>query len=85
MTTKICKRALHANKESVSPDFLRQSALLQRHVPFSAATLWRLVKSGRFPKPVKLTGQITAWRCSDIEDWAKDPEAYLAHEQGGKS
>ena len=85
MTTKTCKRVIPPNEELVSSLFLRQSTILQRHVPFSAATLWRLIKAGRFPRPIKVTNQITAWRCSDIEDWAKDPEAYVADEQGGQS
>lgn len=57
--------------------FIRQKILLQEHVPFSAATLWRLVNAGKFPKPLKVTDQITAWRASDIKEWAKDPASYV--------
>lgn len=57
--------------------FIRQKILLQDHVPFSAATLWRLVNAGKFPKPLKVTDQITAWRASDIKEWAKDPASYV--------
>lgn len=78
-------RAVPATGGSNSAAFLRQSTLLQHHVPFSAATLWRLVRAGRFPRPIKVTDQITAWRCSDIEKWARDPEAYVANGQGGQS
>lgn len=85
MAAKSFTQTVSPTGESNSSTFLRQSTLLQCHVPFSAATLWRLVKAGRFPRPVKVTDQITAWRCSDIEDWAKDPKAYLANEQEGKS
>lgn len=59
-------------------EFIRQKTLLQEHVPFSAATLWRLVNAGKFPKPVKVTDQITAWRVSDIQAWSKDPASYTA-------
>ena len=38
-------------------------------VPFSSATLWRRVKSGEFPSPVKLSERITAWRVEDIRAW----------------
>ena len=34
--------------------------------PVSASTWWAGVRSGRFPKPVKLGERITAWRCEDI-------------------
>lgn len=33
---------------------------------FSTATLWRKVKVGTFPKPVKLGPRITAWRVEAI-------------------
>ena len=34
--------------------------------PVSASTWWAGVKSGRFPAPVKLTANTTAWRAEDI-------------------
>ncbi len=84
MSNTFRNRVLPLGKESDDSVFLRQNTLLQRHVPFSAATLWRLVKAGRFPKPIKLTEQITAWRHSDIEEWAEDPKGYSANRQGGR-
>lgn len=38
-------------------------------LPFSAATLWRRVKDGTFPAPVKLGARVTAWRVSDVRAW----------------
>lgn len=38
-------------------------------LPASPATIWRKVKAGTFPKPVKLGERITAWRMDDIEAW----------------
>ena len=38
-------------------------------LPFSAATLWRYVKNGTFPAPVKLGAKTTAWRVSDVRAW----------------
>jgi predicted DNA-binding transcriptional regulator AlpA len=35
-------------------------------IPVSPSTWWEGVKSGRFPKPVKLSQRCTAWRISDI-------------------
>lgn len=37
-------------------------------IPVSKATWWSGVASGRFPKPVKLGPQITAWRVQDIRN-----------------
>ena len=49
-------------------------------IPFSESTLWRKVKAGEFPQPVKISSHITAWRVSDIRAWASDPAAYRAPE-----
>lgn len=35
-------------------------------LPIGPTTWWNGVKSGRFPKPVKLGPRITAWRVEDI-------------------
>lgn len=35
-------------------------------IPVGKSTWWSGVKSGRFPKPVKLGPRITAWRVEDI-------------------
>jgi predicted DNA-binding transcriptional regulator AlpA len=35
-------------------------------VPVSKSTWWAGVKSGRYPKPVKLGPRITAWRAEEI-------------------
>ena len=61
--------------------FIRQQQLIEsRLVPFSSSTLWRKVKSGEFPQPVKILSHITAWRMSDIGAWATDPAAYRVPE-----
>jgi prophage regulatory protein len=35
-------------------------------IPVCKSTWWAGVRSGRFPKPVKLGPRITAWRVEDI-------------------
>lgn len=58
--------------------FVRQSQLVPRKqggvmvpgiIPFSAATLWRKVRSKEFPAPVKLSENVTAWRVEEIRAW----------------
>lgn len=57
--------------------FLRQSQLINTGiVPFSASTLWRRIKEGRFPLPIKMGDQIVAWRVADIRKWISDPSSY---------
>lgn len=38
-------------------------------LPFSAPTLWRMVKMGKFPKPTKLSPRVTAWQAGEIRAW----------------
>jgi len=49
--------------------YVRQSQLIPAIVPFSAATLWRNVKNGTFPAPIKLSVRVTAWRVEDVHAW----------------
>lgn len=35
-------------------------------IPVSKSTWWAGIKSGRYPKPVKLGPRVTAWRVEDI-------------------
>ena len=51
--------------------YIRQSLLIPLIVPVSSATLWRKVKAGQFPRPVKLSERVTAWRVEDIREWMK--------------
>ena len=62
--------------------FIRQKKLLQEYVPFSAATLWRLVKTGKFPRPVRLASQVVAWRVADVQAWAKEPQIFGMKKKG---
>lgn len=38
-------------------------------LPFSAPTLWRLVRAGKFPKPTKLSERVTAWNAGAVREW----------------
>ena len=40
----------------------------------SRTTLWRMVKSGTFPKPVQACSQaVRLWRRADLEAWLDAP------------
>lgn len=41
-------------------------------LPIAASTWWAGVKSGRYPKPVKLGPRITAWKLNDVLAVAND-------------
>jgi predicted DNA-binding transcriptional regulator AlpA len=38
-------------------------------VPFSDSTIWRRIRQGTFPAPVKLSERVTAWRAETIRQW----------------
>jgi prophage regulatory protein len=48
--------------------FVRLPAIIAPHgpIPISKSTWWAGIKTGRYPKPVKLGARITAWRVEDI-------------------
>ncbi len=37
-------------------------------VPLSTSTWWRGIKTGKYPRPVKLGPNATAWRVEEIRD-----------------
>ena len=54
------------NKHSIpETGFIRLPTIL-KIFPIGKSTWWAGVKSGRFPKPVKLGVRTTAWRAEDI-------------------
>lgn len=59
--------------------FVRLSTILQV-IPVGKSTWWAGVKTGRFPKPVKLTERTTAWRAEDINELIENIEQ---EKQGG--
>jgi prophage regulatory protein len=46
--------------------YIRQAQLIPAIIPVSSATWWRWCKSGKAPKPVKLSEKVTAWRAEAI-------------------
>lgn len=52
---------------------LRRRAVAER-VGLSAVTIWRLERSGAFPKSIRISPGAIAWRESDIEEWIAERE-----------
>ena len=51
-------------------------------VPYSSSTLWRKVRSGEFPSPVKVSSGITAWKIWQVRQWRIDPQGFKAKNSG---
>lgn len=54
--------------------YLRQAQLVGSILPIGATTLWRWVKEGKFPKPIKLSERVTVWRAEDVRAWLEQPK-----------
>lgn len=42
---------------------------VQKCVPLSKATIYRLIAQGEFPKPIKLTNRSSAWDSFEVISW----------------
>ena len=45
-------------------------------LPLSSSTLWRKIRAGHFPTPIKVSAGVTAWRAEEIRCWLTNPSAY---------
>jgi prophage regulatory protein len=73
------KTTIHQSVFDALPDsaYIRESQLVQSPnrpdtpapLPFSGPTLWRKVKAGTFPKPIKLSERVTAWNVGTVRAW----------------
>ena len=73
------KATIHPSVFDAMPDggYVREAQLvpspkrpgLPVPLPFSAPTLWRKVREGTFPKPIKLSDRVTAWNVGTVRAW----------------
>ena len=54
------------SQRSKTKNGVRATPLHPPLIPVSAATWWAGVKSGRYPKPLKLSPRVTVWKVEDI-------------------
>lgn len=54
--------------------FVKQPQILQV-VPISASSLWRWVRDGMFPRPIKLSDHCSVWRVADVRQWMQQQQA----------
>ena len=64
----VTSAALRAGRSFPEEGFVRVSSILGPNgpIPVSKSTWWAGVKSGRFPKPIKLGPRTTVWSVKDI-------------------
>ena len=52
-----------------APQFLRLPQVMQR-IGLSKPSIYRLMKTGEFPKPRKLGAAAVGWRVDELDEWA---------------
>ena len=57
----------------MEPRILRMNEL-RRLTCLSKATIYRLLKSGAFPRPIRLGVRAVGWRTEEIDDWLASRE-----------
>ncbi len=70
MTTKTYKEAtaVLSGRQSEDKTIIRFPTV-QRKTGLSRTTLWRRVKDGSFPEPVKISARTIGWFSDEIQDW----------------
>ncbi len=63
---------LKTQTKATDGDRLIRLPEVQKLIPVGKSTWWEGVKSGRFPKPVKLGPRVTCWRLADILTLVKE-------------
>ncbi|TFH09441.1 MAG: AlpA family phage regulatory protein [Nitrosomonadales bacterium] len=58
------------NYQQVTKQFYRLNEL-KLILGVSGSSIWAWVKKNKFPQPVKLSENTTAWHASDIEEWVQ--------------
>lgn len=85
------KASINQSVFDALPDsaYIREAGLVQcskrpsstAPLPFSAPTLWRKVKAGAFPAPIKLSERVTCWKVSEVRQWMRE-QAGTGHTGG---
>ncbi len=66
----------HSGEEAADPDAVAAlpsqfmtMAEVTKHVGFSRATIYKLLRDGRFPKPARMGVRSLRWRVEDLMAW----------------
>ena len=55
-----------------NPERLLRRPEVQQLTALPTSTLYRMLKEGRFPSPVKIGVRAVAWRAGEVADWLAD-------------
>lgn len=60
--------ALPSTERPSGKRLIRTDTVLAK-VPWSRTTLWRRIKDGDFPPPIRISGGLNAWLESSVDAW----------------
>jgi len=55
--------------EATSLDTFLTVKEVSAHVGIGVSTVWKFVRQGEFPRPIKIGQNITRWRLSEVKAW----------------
>lgn len=67
------KKSIH----DTPAEYLRMKDLIM-YLTLSQSSIWRKVRAGEFPQPIKLSEAVTAWKTSDVRAWMQKVEGNAA-------
>lgn len=76
--TETTSNAGAVQREGVA--LLREPVVRETVGGIGRTTLWRWIREGRFPKPVRLGANCIAWRADDVNQWINTRPSFDAGE-----
>ena len=79
MLNELSRRALLDDANIANPPImhlLREQGVRNVLGGVGRTTLWRWIREGRFPKPVRLGANCVAWRSDEVEAWLASRPRY---------
>lgn len=70
-----------ANATQSTPQQYYRLLHLKQRLGVSGSSIWAWVRAGKFPKPIKLSENVTAWDRASIEEWE---QSRIVASQAGK-
>lgn len=61
-----------STEATTTPPDLRRLPAVRRQTGQSTATIYRRVKAGTFPSPVKIGPRASAWVGAEVDQWVAD-------------
>ncbi|MFM0695647.1 AlpA family phage regulatory protein [Paraburkholderia graminis] len=67
-----------------TPNDLPKAGLVRRSqfkgvIPLGDTTIWKMVREGRFPQPIRVSANLRLWRAEELHEWMQvGPDAWQA-------